>query len=120
MLQNRRFSTLTRTDPNCLAFVSFPWLSIVRKLLVKSLPMYLQAFLAFESDLHRVMPFIFEFFCLSTARLVFNAKNYDLLILYFDLSAHRNSLFQDQVHYSLMFVLQRTMYVPCLQVCIAI
>ena len=56
MLQNRRFSTSTRAEPNCLAFESVPWISIVLKLLVGSLTMYLQSLLAFQLDLHRVIP----------------------------------------------------------------
>jgi len=44
--------------PNFLVFESFPWLSIVQKRLVELLPMILQALLAFDSDLLRVMPLI--------------------------------------------------------------
>ena len=43
---------------NFLVFESFSWLSIVQKRLVKLPPMILQAPLAFDSDLFRIMPLI--------------------------------------------------------------
>jgi len=44
--------------PNFLVFESFPWLSFIQKRLVELPPMILQAPLAFDSDLLRIMPLI--------------------------------------------------------------
>ena len=43
---------------NFLVFESFPWLSIIQKRFVELSPMILQAPLAFDSDLLRIMPLI--------------------------------------------------------------
>ena len=56
MLQNRRLSASTRTEPNFLASESFPWLWGVSKWLVESLPIILTILLAFGKSLQQIMP----------------------------------------------------------------
>ena len=54
----QRLSVSFHKALNFLVFELFPWLSIVQKRLVELFPMILQAPLAFDSDLLRVMPLI--------------------------------------------------------------
>ena len=51
----QRLSVSVHKAPNFLVFESFPWLSIVQKRFVELPPMILQATLAFDSNLLRVM-----------------------------------------------------------------